>query len=421
MSTSAVAPAFNRRVVEIASMLSLQAPGANAHFDMLEEWGRDVALFFTWLHTKEHKEPFTLTAVSNLRTTFQDQVDTHRHLSWLSWGRLWLPLTVEASRAALRALIVELDIEDPLASHQQSPPAVATVPELSNNSKGKDRATPPAADHSPDPAPPTDENDDPQDSTDSASSDDGGRNKEIPARTSTPRAKRPREPSPQVDARPSNDQTHSSPASRSSKRPRLSGFRTLRLSHKGRSSGELMHHYDLRDPCEVAHKCKRCTAKPSAKPCVTILRQNTQTSQYVLSERCLRCLLEKRRCEWPAGAVVKNTERRVRVKSGHSLLTEDLSVAPKGLESVLGQSSASAHQVVSNLAHRNTVKATSSTGPAPGPSSATATKRAKHTSHSLPQLPTLKAEDDLDAIDVHACPYFKPEAIDVKIQSLTVI
>ncbi|KAG1727999.1 hypothetical protein EDB19DRAFT_172586 [Suillus lakei] len=211
-----------------------------------------VALFFTRLHTEEHRASFMLAAVSNLCTTFQDQVDTRRHLPWLSWGRLWLPLTVEASRASLRTFMAGLDIEDPLASSQQSPPVVATVPEPSNNREGRGRGASPAVDHSSklDPSPP-DGDDDLQDSTDSAGSDDGKINEETPARpTSASRAKRPRELSPQVDTRPSNDQMHSLPTNRSSKRSRLSSFRTF--SHKGRSSDELMQHYDLRDPCEVS-------------------------------------------------------------------------------------------------------------------------------------------------------------------------
>ncbi|KAG2029688.1 hypothetical protein BDR03DRAFT_1018072 [Suillus americanus] len=374
MSASAVTPAFNCRVAEMASMLALQAPVADAHLDVLEELGHDVALFRESLCSSElfiadcgslprlgsipkNTRHHSLTAVSNLR-------------------RLWLPLTVEASSTALRALIVGLDIEDPLASSQQFPPTVATVPEPSNTNKGNDRAKSPAADHSSNCSP------------------------LLPMRMKIFKTRQ----NPLVQMTGNTIQRLLLP---------LPHLWLNALSHKGRSSDELMQHYDMRDPCEVVRKCKRCTAKPSAKPCVTILRRNTKTGQFVQSERCLSCILEKTKCEWPAGAIIKNTERRVHVKSGHS--SKDFSVAPKGLQSVLGQSSAPAHQVVSNLPHRNMVKATSSTRPAPGLSSATATKQAKHTPLSLPQLPTLKAEDDIDAIDVHACPYIKPEAIDIKI------
>ncbi|KAG2344355.1 hypothetical protein BDR05DRAFT_961685, partial [Suillus weaverae] len=71
--------------------------------------------------------------------------------------------------------------------------------------------------------------------------------------------------------------------------------------------------------------------------------------------------------------------------------TEDQSVAPKPLGPTLAQSSASGVQVVINSPHKNTVKATSSTRPAPGPSSATATRQTKHTSRTLSQLLTPNA------------------------------
>ncbi|KAG1818756.1 uncharacterized protein BJ212DRAFT_1347447 [Suillus subaureus] len=57
-ATTTAAPAFNRQleVVEIASMLTLQAPSADDPFDLLEAWGRDIALFFTCLHTEDHNK-----------------------------------------------------------------------------------------------------------------------------------------------------------------------------------------------------------------------------------------------------------------------------------------------------------------------------------------------------------------------------
>lgn len=117
------------------------------------------------------------------------------------------------------------------------------------------------------------------------------------------------------------------------KRPRLSSKRSrfsssqmnlapssLRtLSHKGRSDQELMQQCNIQDPREVARKCKICTKKRSARPCLTILRQNQHTGKYKLSERFWSCVIERQKCEWPAGAVIKNAERRERVESRHPL------------------------------------------------------------------------------------------------------
>lgn len=63
---------------------------------------------------------FTLTAVSQLHTTFQEQVDARLHYPWRSWGRQWLPLTAEAWEAKMQALMGSPVIGDPLASTQLS-------------------------------------------------------------------------------------------------------------------------------------------------------------------------------------------------------------------------------------------------------------------------------------------------------------
>jgi hypothetical protein len=123
---------------------------------------------------------FTLTAVAELQTTFQDQVDVRRHHPWRSWGRRWLPLTAEAWEAKKQALMASPVIEDPLASIQLSSPAAVTLPEPSNKGKGSGRAG--AGNVNTDENPPA-----------------------CPARTS--QTKRPRDEALQVDARSSDVQT----------------------------------------------------------------------------------------------------------------------------------------------------------------------------------------------------------------------
>ncbi|KAG2344356.1 hypothetical protein BDR05DRAFT_180949 [Suillus weaverae] len=187
-------PAFNSEVTEMASALALQAPGTDAPLCVLEDWGREVVLFLTWLDTEARKALFTLTAVANLQTIFQDQADAHLHQPWLSWARQWLPLATEASKANLRAFMANSVIDHPFASTQQFPFAVATLPEPSNN--GKDSAV--------------------------AGVRDGKTDKKSPVHRARPsQAKRPREEPLQVDTRPPNVQTPSSLADRSSNRPRL--------------------------------------------------------------------------------------------------------------------------------------------------------------------------------------------------------
>ncbi|KAG1780673.1 hypothetical protein EV702DRAFT_733237 [Suillus placidus] len=242
-------PVFNSEVAEMASALALQAPGTDAPLCVLEDWGREVVLFLTWLDTEERKALFTLTAVANLQTIFQDQADAHLHQPWLSWARQWLPLTTKASKANLRAFMANSVIENHLASTQQSLLTVATLPEPSNNGKGSGLAAAPAAD------------DLQQDSTDSAvaGARDGKTDKKPPVRRARPsQAKRPREESLQVDARPPNVQTPSSLADRPSNRPRLPtpikkpAPAPLRMPPPKRSVNELMQENHLRDPCEVS-------------------------------------------------------------------------------------------------------------------------------------------------------------------------
>ncbi|KAG1858908.1 hypothetical protein F4604DRAFT_1684846 [Suillus subluteus] len=386
-------PAFNSEVAEMASELALQAPGMDAPLDELGDWGREVVRFLTWLNTEERKVLFTLTAVSELQTTFQDQVDARRHHPWRSWGRRWLPLTnkawdakVDAWEAKMQGLMMSPVIEDPLAT-QFSSAAVVILPEPCNNDKGSGRAAAPAAAHLQ------------QDSTDSAvtGTGDGKTDKKPPARCArTSQAKHSREEVLQVDARPSDVQTSSSIADHPSNRPRLSpSVKKPAAPHprmpppKRRSVNEIMQEHHLRDPCAVVLECQRCTDKPSAKrPCLTVLRLCRQTDEYELSDRCMRCIMDHRKCEWPAGAISKNAEHRMHFSTKRFSNTEDQFVAPKLLGPTLTQSSGSIPQVVINSPHKNTVKATSSGRPAPGPSSATATKQAKHTSPIVARPPT---------------------------------
>ncbi|KAG1858846.1 hypothetical protein F4604DRAFT_1167483 [Suillus subluteus] len=249
-ATSTTTPAFNCQleVVEKASMLALQAPSVDDPFDLLEAWGRDIALFFTCLRTKDrNKVLLTVTEVGNLLRTFQDRLDVCRHIPRLSWCRRWLPLTVEASTASLWAFVA-------LSRPQQSPPAVArlaTPPEPSKSSKGKGRTMLPAADYSsgvfPSPTV-TDDNDNIKESMNSATAgtSDGEPNEKRPVRRMS-QVKHRREDAPQVTAIPSL--LVDRPAKRprpSSKRSRLSFSQmnlapsSLRiLSHKGRSDREL--------------------------------------------------------------------------------------------------------------------------------------------------------------------------------------
>lgn len=55
-------------------------------------------------------------------------------------------------------------------------------------------------------------------------------------------------------------------------------------------------------------ECRRCTERSSAtRPCLTVRRLCWQTNKYELSDRCMRCIIEHKKCEWPAGAISKNT------------------------------------------------------------------------------------------------------------------
>ncbi|KIK43427.1 hypothetical protein CY34DRAFT_106445 [Suillus luteus UH-Slu-Lm8-n1] len=363
-------PAFNSKVAELASALTLQAPGADAPLDVLGDWGHEVVRFLTWLDTEERRVFFTLTAVSGLQTTFQDQVDVRRHYPWRSWGRRWLPLTAEAWEAKKQALMASPVIEDPLASIQLSSPAVVTLPESSNKGKGRGRAR--AGDVELDDNPPA-----------------------YPARTS--QTKRPRDGALQVDERSSDVQTPSSLVDRPSNRSRLPSSMkkpayTLRLPRMPpprprsfRSVNQLMQDHKLRGPREVVLECRRCTEKSSAtRPCLTVRRLCCKTNKYELSGRCMRCIIERQKCEWPAGAISKNAEHRMRVSTTRFIEDQSVAAEPQGPTST--QSSASGGHVAINSSHKNTVKATSSARPTPGPSSATATKQPKHTSRINPQL-----------------------------------
>lgn len=54
-------------------------------------------------------------------------------------------------------------------------------------------------------------------------------------------------------------------------------------------------------------ECRRCTEKSSAtRPCLTVRRLCCKTNKYELSGRCMRCIIERQKCEWPAGAISKN-------------------------------------------------------------------------------------------------------------------
>lgn len=260
-------------------------------------------------------------------------------------------------------------IEDPLTSIHLSSPSVVTLPESSNKGEGSDRA--------------------------------GAGNVELddntpacPARSS--QTKRPRDEALQVDERSSDDQTPSSLVDRPSNRPRLppsikKPAHTLPRMHllRRRSVNQLLQEHNLRGPREVVLECRRCTERSSAtRPCLTVRRLCWQTNKYELSDRCMRCVIEHQKCEWPAGAISKNAEHRMHVSTKRFI--EDRSVAPEPQGPTLIQSSASGAHVVINSSHKNTVKATSSTRPTPGPSSATATKQPKHTSRVDPQLPTPK-------------------------------
>lgn len=146
-------PTFNSEVAEMARELALQAPGMDAPLDELGDWGREVVRFLTWLNTEERKVLFTLTAVSELQTTPQDQVDARRHHPWRSWGRRWLPLTnkawdakVDTWEAKMQDLMTSPVIEDPLTT-QFSSPAVVPLLEPSDKGKGSGRAAAPAVAH----------------------------------------------------------------------------------------------------------------------------------------------------------------------------------------------------------------------------------------------------------------------------------
>ncbi|KAG1889119.1 uncharacterized protein F5891DRAFT_987432 [Suillus fuscotomentosus] len=353
-------------ITEMASALVLQAPGTDAPLDVLGDWGREVARFLTWLDAEERKVLFTLTAVSQLHTTFQEQVDARLHYPWRSWGRQWLPLTAEAWEAKMQALMGNPVIRDPLASTQLSSLAIIALLDPSNEGKGGNRAG--AGDEI----------------TDEKSTH----------HTRTSQAKCPREEALQGDIS-SDVQTPSSFADRPSNRPRLppSVKKPLRRMppSKPRSFNELMQDSNLRDPRVVVLECKRCEKKkPSAtKLCLTVLRLCSQTDEYELSNSCMRCIVDHQKCEWPAGAISKNIGHRVHVSAKYFSPTEDQSAAPKSLGPTLTQSGACASHVVINLPHKNTVKVTSSAQPAPGPSSATTAEQVKHTSDII-QLPTPK-------------------------------
>lgn len=365
-------PAFNSKVAELASALTLQAPGADAPLDVLGDWGHEVVRFLTWLDTEERRMLFTLTAVSELQTTFQDQVDVRRHYPWRSWGRRWLPLTAEAWEEKKQALMASPVIEDPLASTQSSSPAVVTLPESSNKGKGSGRARAGGVELDDNPL-------------------------AYPARTS--QTKHPRDEALQVGERSSDVQTPSSLVDRPSNRPRLPpsikkpAYTLPRMPpptrRSVRSVNQLMQDHNLRGPREVVLECRRCTERSSAtRPCLTVRRLCWQTNKYELSDRCMRCIIEHKKCEWPAGAISKNTEHRMGVSTKR--FVEERSVAPEPQGPMSTQSSASGAHVVINSSHKNTVKATSSTRPTPGPSSATTTKQPKHTSRVDRQLLTPK-------------------------------
>ncbi|KAG1768470.1 hypothetical protein EDD22DRAFT_1001178 [Suillus occidentalis] len=364
--------AFNSKVAELASAFTLQAPGADAPLDVLGDWGHEVVRFLTWLDTEERRALFTLTAVSELQTTFQDQVDVRRHYPWRSWGRRWLPLTAEAWETKKQALMASPVIEDPLASIQLPSPAVVTLPESSNKGKGSGRAR--AGDVELDDNPHA-----------------------YPARKS--QTKRPRDEALQVDERSSDVQTPSSLVDRPSDRPRFPPSKkkpahTLSRMppprrRSVRSVNQLIQDHKLRGPREVVLECRRCTERSLAtRPCLTVRRLCRQTNKYELSNSCMRCIIEHQKCEWPAGALSKNAEHRMRVSTTRFIEDQSVAAEPQGPTST--QSSASGVHVVIDSSHKNTVKATSSARPTPGPSSATATKQPRHTSRVNPQLFTPK-------------------------------
>ncbi|KAG1858609.1 hypothetical protein C8R48DRAFT_262597 [Suillus tomentosus] len=210
-------------ITEMASALVLQAPGTDAPLDVLGDWGREVARFLTWLDTEERKVLFTLTAVSQLHTTFQEQVDARLHYPWRSWGRQWLPLTAEAWEAKMQALMGSPVIGNPLASTQLSSLAIIALPDPSNEGKGGGRA----------------------------GAGDWITDEKSTRHTRTSQAKRPREEALQGDIS-SDVQTPSSFADRPSNRPRLppSVKKPLRRMppFKPRSFNELMQNNNLRDP-----------------------------------------------------------------------------------------------------------------------------------------------------------------------------
>ncbi|KAG2138627.1 uncharacterized protein EDB93DRAFT_719614 [Suillus bovinus] len=404
---------FNSEVAELASALALQAPGTDAPLDVLGDWGREVVRFLTWLDTEERKELFTLTAVSELQTTFRDQVDTRRYHPFRSWGRRWLPLTAQAWEAKMQALMATPVIKDSFASTQSSSLAVVTLSESSNKGKGDGRAG--AGDRE------TDE--------------------ESPARGAHPsQAKRCREETLQGDRGPSDVQTSYSLADHPSNRRRLppsvkkpAPALPRMPPPKRRTVNELMQEKKLRDPRAVVLECQRCTERPSAmRPCLTVLRLSWQTDEYELSDRCMRCIIEHQKCEWTADAISKNAEHRLHVSTklfsltvdqpaaskplGPTLtqsiapvphvstklfsLAEDQPAASKPLVPTSTQSIAPVSHVAINSSHKNTVKATSSNRPVPGPSSAIATKQAKHTSRIMPQLPTPKRSTSPISIEI---------------------
>ncbi|KAG2049042.1 hypothetical protein BDR06DRAFT_735684 [Suillus hirtellus] len=248
---------------------------------------------------------------------------------------------------------------------QLSSPAIIALPDPSNEGKGGDRA----------------------------GAGDGITNEKSTHHTRTSQAKRPREEALQGDI--SSDVQTPSFADRPSNRRRLlpSVKKPLRRMppSQPRSFNELMQNNNLRDPRVVVLECKRCKKKqPSAtRLCLTVLRLCSQTDEYELSNSCMRCIVDHQKCEWPAGAISKNTEHRVYVSAKYFSPTEDQSAAPKSLGLTLTQSGASAPYVVINSPHKNTVKATSSTRPTPSPSSATTAEQVKHT-FDIIQLPTPK-------------------------------
>ncbi|KAG1780674.1 hypothetical protein EV702DRAFT_733196 [Suillus placidus] len=57
------------------------------------------------------------------------------------------------------------------------------------------------------------------------------------------------------------------------------------------------------------------------RPCLTVLRLCRRTDKYELSDRCMCCIINHQKCEWPAGAISKNAGMFLLFQWSHSLLT----------------------------------------------------------------------------------------------------